>query len=462
MLDQRKNFYKNALSLMLPLIVQNFVTQFMQLADTFMVGAVGETELAAVTSANSLFFVVGLICFGIQSGASVLVTQYHGRENYGAINRVLGMGLYMSVAVTGVIAIVAFVFPTEIMRLLTNNESLWAPGADYARIVGFSYIFMSISGTYVAAQRSMENPKLGAYIFSVSGALNIVLNYILIFGKLGAPAMGCAGAAVATLISRAFEVVVIAFYAPVSKILKLDFSAILHPGKIIIRDFFKYSLPVIMNEGLWSLAVALYAIILGHMENSTHILAAYTLAGNLDKLMSVGLFAAGSAAAVIIGRDVVTKDKDEIRADAMALNKLCFVTGLVGSAVVLLTRAYLCDSVVFPLMELSLPAQSVAKYMLLVIACVTPLRAINLCNVVGVFRGGGDVRYALFCDISPMYALTVPAAAAAALVIGAPIEIVYVCMCLDDVIKIFLSYPRLKSGKWINDITRDEILPQAN
>ncbi|MEG1633777.1 MAG: MATE family efflux transporter [Oscillospiraceae bacterium] len=457
-LKQEPGFYRSALLLMIPMILQNFVTNCMQLADTFMVGALGEVELAAVTMANSLFFVLSLMIFGIQSGASVLVAQYNGRDNKEAINRVMGMGYYVSLSLTTVVALASFFFPREIMRIITNNPLLIEPGADYMRIVGFSYIAMSISGIYISVQRSMENPKLGAYLLTFSGCLNIFLNYMFIFGKLGAPAMGCAGAALATLISRMFEVVVVAIYATRSRNLPFMPKKLLCPGKIIARDFAKYSLPVICNEGLWSFAVALYSVIMGHMANNTPIVAAYTIAGNVDRLVAVALFAAGNAAAVIIGREIGRKaDKESLYSKGVALNLLCLATGIVTGCVLLLVRAFVVDAYVFPLLNMSAEASSIAKFMLLVIAIVMPLRACNLCNVVGVFRGGGDVHYGLLVDVLPMYLLTVPATALTALLLGCDIRIVYICMSLDEIVKIFLCLPRLRNGKWINSVTRDEI-----
>ena len=207
LIREEKAFIREAVLLMLPMILQNFVTFSMSMADTFMVGVLGETALAAVTMANSPFYVMQLMIFGVQSGMSVLVAQYHGRGDQEAI--------------TGLLAITAFCIPEQIMRVLTNNADLVAPGAAYTRYVGFSYFFSAISGVYIAAQRSTENPRLGAVLLTVSGALNIFLNWVLIYGKLGAPMLGCAGAAVATLISRAFEVAVLCVYAAVSRRLPL-------------------------------------------------------------------------------------------------------------------------------------------------------------------------------------------------------------------------------------------------
>lgn len=439
---------------MLPMILQNLVTNFMALADSFMVGALGETELAAVTMANSVFYVLSLIIFGIQSGTGVLVAQYYGKGRLDAINRIMGMGYYVSLGLTALIALLSFFFPMQLMQLVTNNPDLWEPGAEYARIVGFSYVCMAFSGVYIAVQRSMENPGLGAILLTVSGALNILLNYMFIFGKWGAPAMGCAGAAVATLLSRVLEVLVVTGCFFRSKRLPVKPGLMLRPGRIIAGDFIKYSLPVVLNEGMWSLAMSLFSIIMGHMPNSTPILAAYTIAGNIDRMAAVALFAAGNATAVIIGRDIGCGDTKEIYGKGVALNFVCFVTGIISMGILLTIRATLLDGFIFPLMDISAEAGELAKMMLAFIAVIMPLRSLNLCNIVGVFRGGGDVRFGLICDIGPLYCVCLPAAALCGLVFGLGITAVYVCICLDDFCKVFLCLPRLRSGKWINSVTR--------
>lgn len=456
-LRQGRGFYRSAIALMLPMILQNLVTNCMALADSFMVGALGETELAAVTMANSVFYVLSLIIFGIQSGTGVLVAQYYGKGRLDAINRIMGMGYYVSLGLTALIALLAFFFPMQLMQLVTNNPDLWEPGAEYARIVGFSYVCMAFSGVYIAVQRSMENPGLGAILLTASGALNILLNYMFIFGKWGAPAMGCAGAAVATLLSRVLEVLVVTGCFFRSKRLPVKPGLMLRPGRIIAGDFIKYSLPVVLNEGMWSLAMSLFSIIMGHMPDSTPILAAYTIAGNIDRMAAVALFAAGNATAVIIGRDIGCGDTKEIYGKGVALNFVCFVTGIISMGILLTIRATLLDGFIFPLMDISAEAGELAKMMLAFIAVVMPLRSLNLCNIVGVFRGGGDVRFGLICDIGPLYCVCLPAAALCGLVFGLGITAVYVCICLDDFCKVFLCLPRLRSGKWINSVTRETL-----
>ena len=156
LIREEKAFIREAVLLMLPMILQNFVTFSMSMADTFMVGVLGETALAAVTMANSPFYVMQLMIFGVQSGMSVLVAQYHGRGDQEAINRVMGIAFFVSTTITGLLAVTAFCIPEQIMRVLTNNADLVKPGAAYTRYVGFSYFFAAISGVYIAAQRSTK------------------------------------------------------------------------------------------------------------------------------------------------------------------------------------------------------------------------------------------------------------------------------------------------------------------
>ncbi len=421
-----------------------------------MVGALGETELAAVTMANTLFFVLMLLNFGVMSGTSVLVAQYNGRGDKRAINRIMGVGLYMSIIATLIVSIIAALFPTQIMGVLTNNADLIEPGAEYMRIVGFSYVFMGMSGVYIAVMRSMENTKLGAYVLVASGAMNVLLNYMFIFGNFGAPELGCAGAALATLLSRMFEAVIVYIYAFRSKLLTLELKLILRPGKIIVGDFIRFSLPVMINEALWGTAVSIYSIIMGHMDNSTPILAAYTISSNIERLVSMALFASANATGVLVGKEIGKGSSVEtIRSRSAALNVMCVATGILSAAALMLVRQFALDGFIFPLMNISPEAAEISKYMLLVLAMGLPIRAFNMCNIVGVFRSGGDVTYSLICDVVPMFLICVPVVGISALVFMQSITLVYLFRFLDEVVKIVMCAARLKSGKWVNNITRE-------
>lgn len=456
-LKQGKTFYKEYFVLMIPMVFQQFITNFMSLADTFMVGVLGETELAAVTMANSPLFVVQLLIFGIQSGACVLVAQYHGKGNSDAINKVLGIGFYVSCAFSLVVVALELIVPEGVMRVLTNNESLIVPGAVYSRVVCISYFFSAVSGIYIAVQRSMGNTRLGGIVLSASGILNVFLNWVMIFGKLGFPAMGVAGAALATTISRVLEVAACAVYAAFDKSFRIKPALMLRPGKIIARDFAKFALPVVINETLWSAATSLYTVIMGHMADNTPIIAAFTIAGNLERVLTVCLFASSGAAAIMIGSEIGKGNRDSVFGKAVTLNVLALAMGIISTALVFIMRFFFAEDYIFPLMGLSEDAVKTGLYMLTVIGIALPLRSLNLTNVVGVFRGGGDVYFAMAVDVAPIYFVCLPACAICALVLKLDIHIVYICMFLDDIVKVFACMPRLCSGKWINDVTREVV-----
>ena len=456
LIREEKDFIRDAILLMLPMILQNFVTFSMSMADTFMVGVLGETALAAVTMANSPFYVMQLMIFGVQSGMSVLVAQYHGRGDQEAINRVMGIALFVSTTISGLLAVTAFCIPEQIMRVLTNNADLIAPGAAYTRYVGFSYFFSAISGVYIAAQRSTENPRLGAVLLTVSGVLNIFLNWVLIYGKLGAPMLGCAGAAIATLISRAFEVAVLCVYARFSRRLPLMPRALLHPGRVIAKDFAKYALPVVCNECLWSLAFSLYTVIMGHMADNAPILSAYTIAGNLQRMITPASFAAGGAAAVLIGREIGRGNRDQVQRKAWVLDALALVVGLVCMGIIALVRNVLLRPYILPLMHMEGAACDIAMYMMLIMIFVQPLSSVSLTNIVGVLRGGGDVRASLLIDNFPLWCMELPLMCLLGLVLKVPNEVFCLCIAIEHLAKTPVALWRIHGGKWVHDITQSE------
>ena len=273
-LKRGKQFYRNLLLLALPILFQNLITTSLGMIDTFMVGSLGEAPLAAVAQANILVFIIQLIIFGLQSGSSVLISQYWGKGDTDSINRVMGVGFLLAGAISAVFAAALTFFPYQIIGLLTDNQELIPLAADYARIVGPSYLFNSITGIYTGAHRSMENPKLGLGIYAASMCTNTFLNWVLIFGKLGAPMLGVKGAAIATLTSRIVEFIIMAVYAKCNRRFRLKAELLFQPDRALVQKFFRYATPVIINETLWGLGTSMYKVIMGHMEGSTQILAA--------------------------------------------------------------------------------------------------------------------------------------------------------------------------------------------
>lgn len=454
-LKRERGFYKRMWLLALPLILQNLITTSLGFVDTFMVGLLGQSELSAVTAANSPIFLVQVIIFGLISGLTVLVSQYWGKGDTEAINRCMGVALYAGVAIASVVALALFLFPHAVMGMVTNNALLIELGAPYLRIVGVSYVFNAASSVYVGMQRSTENPAMGMIVFAISMLLNTFLNYILIFGKFGAPAMGVTGAAIATLTSRIVEFLLTVLYALTNRRIPLRLGALFRPGTAFIGDFVKYSTPVLINETLWGLGVTVMTSIIGHMLISEEMLAAYAIMGNIDKFSTVACFGVAGATAVIVGKRIGEgAGKDEIYSLGCCLLTVSLLVGAAVSLCLAIALPTVFIPYLYPLFHLEGLALRIAVTMCVVYICILPLKAFDITNITGLLRAGGDARMASVIDLVSQWGVAVPLTLLTALVVDAPVTLVCVALQSENFSKMPWGIFRLRSRKWINDVTR--------
>lgn len=454
-LRREPGFYRRLWALSMPMILQNIITTSLGFADTFMVGLLGNAEMAAVTAANVPIFIIQVVIFGFQSGMAVLVSQYWGRGDTDNINRCMGVALYAVTAFSTALALITFFFPAQVLRLITPNQELVDLAMSYIQIVGFSYIFNGISSIYSGVQRSTEYPAFGMILFAISMCVNTFLNFVLIFGKFGAPALGVTGAAIATLASRVVEFAVALAFALWNKRLPLRWGCILRPGRIILRSFVKYSTPVVCNEAMWSIGTSMLTVIMGHMSNSQDMLAAYALVGNIDKLSTVVCFGIAASAAVIVGKEIgAGKDRQHVYEVSWTLLLVSMLIGGIVMVLLLILLPTLFRPVLFPLFQLTPGAAQVATYLALVYALFMPMRAFDITNITGVLRAGGDAKMASLIDISPLWLVAIPLMAVSALVLNAPTWLVCIAMQAENICKCPLGLLRFRSRRWINDITR--------
>ena len=453
-------FYKRLWTLSLPIILQNLITFSLSLIDTFMVSQLGNAEMAAVTTANVPVFLLISIVFGVQSGLGILVSQYWGSGDVKSINRCLGVACFIGTGITAVLAVMLFLFPVPIMDLLSNEHALSLLGAPYLRIIGFSYVFNMLSSIYASAQRSVENPTFGMKLFGFSTVLNTGLNYLLIFGHLGFPALGVAGAALATLLARMSECLICVVCALRSKTIPLDAGRFLRPGTDMVRRFLKYASPVVVNEAAWGLGNSLLTVILGYTDNSVEMLAANAVMGNLNRLFLVVCFGLGAATAVLVGKAI---GEGQSHGEVMALSQaLLGFAVLVGGAVGL-TGLVLVPTlfvpVIFPLFKLCGESAAIAAAIAVTSFLALPLHAHSISSITGVLRSGGDVGWSTFLDLAPQWLACLPLTALAALVLKTGIWPIAIAMQAECIIKVPLCTWRINSGKWINDLTRRHDTP---
>ena len=454
---REKGFYRRLLALALPILLQNLITNSLGLVDTFMVGTMGQGPLAGVTLANIPVFVFQLMMFGIQSGSSVLISQYWGKGDKEAIDRVMGIGMYAACSIGLVFALIMGFLPDQFMSLFGKDPQVIATAARYARIVGWSYFFDSFVQVYIGAHRAMGNPDRGLYILVVSMACNTFLNWVFIFGNLGAPRLGVEGAALATLIARAIACAISLIWAVCDRQFRIDPALFFRPGGEMIRRFIRIATPVMCNETLWGLGSSLFPTIMGHMDGSEEILAAYAIAGNITNLCTVGVFAIAGAAAILVGQEIGSGSADKVSSLGGLLDALAFLFGVAAGAVFLGLLHWFIVPVLYPMFKLTDSAGDICTMMLTIIFVFLPLRSFDTTNIVGVLRGGGDVRMATIIDLIPLWTVAIPLAALAGLVVKAGIFWVYLAMMSENVVKSFVGFLRFRTGKWVRDVTVPEL-----
>ena len=459
--QREKGFYRRLLALALPILFQNLITNSLGLVDTFMVGTMGQGPLAGVTLANIPVFVVQLMMFGIQSGSSVLISQYRGKGDMKAINRVMGIGMYAAGFIGLVFALIMGFLPKQFMSLFGSDAQVIATAARYARIVGWSYFFDSFVQVYNGVHRAMGNPKRGLYILGVSMACNTFLNWVLIFGNLGAPRLGVEGAALATLLARVLSCSIAVGWAVLDRSFRLDPALLFRPGGEMIRRFVRFATPVMCNETFWGLGTSLFPTIMGHMDGSEEILAAYAIAGNVTNLCTVGMFAIAGTAAILVGQEIGSGNADKVYSLGALLNALAFLFGLASGAVFLGLLHLFVVPVLYPLFKLTPSAGDICTMMLTMMFLVMPLRSMECTNIVGVLRGGGDVRVATLIDLSPLWVVAIPIAALSGLVFKLGIFWVYLGIVSENLVKAVLGLWRFRTGKWIRDVTVPDLREAA-
>ena len=454
-LRREPTFYKWLWKLSLPIILQNLITFSLSLIDTFMVSQLGNTEMAAVTAANVPAFILISIVFGVQSGLGILVSQYWGKGDLKNINRAIGVASFIGTGMILILAVLFFLFPVAIMDLLSNEHELSVLGAPYLRLIGFSYVFNMLSSIYASAQRSVENGIFGMKLFGFSTVLNTILNYILIFGHLGFPALGVAGAALATLLARMSECVICAFCAFRSKTIPLDLGAFLRPGLEMARRFVKYASPVIINEIIWGLGTSTLTVILGYTPNSVEMLAANAVIGNLYRLFLVVCMGLGAASAVMVGKAIGEGQSHE---KVMSLSQALLWFGVfVGGGIALIALILVPTvfiPVVFPMFKLFGQSASIATALAVVCFAAIPLHAYAITAVTGVLRSGGDVVWSTVLDVCPQWLACIPLTALIALVFQAGVWPIAIAMQVECLLKVPLCIWRIGGGKWIHDVTK--------
>lgn len=453
-LVNKDNFGRSVFHLVVPMALQNLINVAVTSADVIMLVRVGETSLSGVSQAGQVQFIMTLIFFGLTSGAAVLTAQYWGKEDTRTIEKVMGIALRFSLIIGLLFTLLALLFPAPIMSIFTPDPQVIAEGAKYLRIVSVTYLMSSITLIYLNIMRSVERVVISTAVYAASLFINIGVNAVLIFGLLGFPAMGAAGAAVGTTVARGVELIIALSYArwirrntAIEKKVTLNWRDIFVRDKQLFRDFLRYSLPVTANELMWGLGTSMNAVIIGHV--GTAMVSANAVAQVTRQLATVVSFGIANAAAIMIGKSIGEQNNEKALDQSRRFVRLTLISGLCGSAIILALRPVLLKMV-------SLPEEATAilSMMLFVMAYFVLAQAYNTTQVVGIFRAGGDTRFGLILDVSTMWGGSILMGALAAFVFHWNVTAIYMLLLCDELIKIPLTTWRYKTKKWLRNVTR--------
>ncbi|MBC8570185.1 MATE family efflux transporter [Zongyangia hominis] len=448
MLIKEKGFYKVILSIAIPIALQNLISYGINMMDTIMLGALGETQLSAASLANQPFFIFTIITFGIASGCSVLTSQYWGKGDKEPIRRIIGIALDVTIVLSLLLFVLLYFFPETAMRIYTNEADVIAAGVQYLKITSFTYLFFGFTNTMICVFRSVEIVKISVIIYSSSFFVNVFFNYVLIFGKFGFPALGIRGAAIATLTARIFEFCVLCVYLFfVDKRIQFRPRNLLVKDKVLAKDFALNSTPVVLNEAMWSVGTSVHSMILGRMGQDA--VAASSISGVVQQLAMVLIIGLGSATAVVIGKAVGASQYERARQSARTLQMIAVGVGALSFAIVMLIK----DPIV-GFYNISATTRAMTNELMIASAVLVAFQALTYTNLIGVLRGGGDTRFVLLIDVIFLWFVGVPLGAVAGLWLKLPVVVVFLCLKSDEFIKFFIGIFRVKSGRWINNLTR--------
>lgn len=443
-----KEFYKLLFSITLPIAAQNFITFTVSMADSLMLGKLGETALSAANLANQLFFILMIITFGVTSAAMVFASQYWGKGDIYSLKRIITIMLRVAFVISTVAAALALCTPEFVMSWYSDDAEVIKEGADYLRIVGWIYPVYSVTNAMVCIFRCAHEIKISIAVYLTSLIVNVFFNWVFIFGNLGSPAMGVRGAALATAIARIAEFIILIIYlAAFEKKIHYTFADFFVPVKDYVKDFVKTGAPVILNETVWSIGSSTLSMIIGHI--STEFVSANSIANIIWQCVWVMISGMGNATAVIIGNAIgMGKDKAYINKMAQSVIVVAGIMGVIAAGIILLIRGPVIN-----FYEVEQSTKDLAMDLIVSYALILVLQSMSVQYVVGIFRGGGDTKFSMFIDTAFLWIFAIPLGAYAGLVLKLSPPIVYLVLRCDEVFKCFAGLIHMKKGRWVRDVT---------
>lgn len=447
--NKKNNFFLNMARLALPIALQQLLVSCAQLVDTAMVTSLGNVTVSAVGVSSRWIFLMNLFYFGISSGSAALISQYWGAKEKSNIRKTCGAAMIMSLAVAVIFCFAMACFPEQLIRVFTSEVPVIKEAAKYMRIIAFMGIFSAFNQIACTVLRATEkvNPPLYSSIAAV--AVNTLLNYILIFGKLGLPALGIKGAALASLISAVVQALILVFVMGNSKeVFKAPIKDFLDLSREFIKKFVVVCMPVVFNEGIWAIGTNIYAMVFARQGSESY--AGYTIFSSIEQVAFVFFVGICHACSIMTGKTIGEGKENEAYKLAKKFVIMTPIIGIITGSVLAVFRE--------PLLSLlnieTQAAFDLASKLVLIYCLWLPIRNIPYTLIVGTFRAGGDTKIGIFYDCISMYVIAIPLVVYLGMFAKVEFHYLLIAMYLgEDLLKAILSLYRFKSKKWIKNLT---------
>lgn len=444
---ENREFMKLLCRTVFPLLIQSLFMQSINFIDQIMVSSLGTEAVAAIGASNKLMSIYNSFLYGSCSGCAMFLAQFWGKKDIKGFQRMFGLTITVTVTIgIGFVALVLAV-PQTLIGIFSEDGIVIGQAVDYMRTVCIAYFLMSIIFPLNFLLRSMNKVKVTMTNTIVSVFFNCIVNYILIYGKLGFPAMGVRGAAIATVMCRVVELTVLMIYILLSKNpafhhMKNCFTYNMEYAK----NFVKKAVPLIGNEMMWSMGTTIYFIIYGRA--GTDALAAMSIMQTLQMLAKIATGGFCGASSIIIGNEIGKGDEKKVYRYCKKFHVAALFVGIISAIVILL--------LISPVISIyGIGETRVGTYVarcMVILAVYIVMNSCNSINVEGIFRSGGDVGYVTLMDMGSIWLIGMPFTILTGLVWHADVVIIYLAYPLLEIYKLFLGHYRFKSGKWLHKL----------
>ena len=445
MMDERKrSLRKEIVRLALPIALQQFMTALVGACDAIMLGKLSQDAMSAVSLATQVTFVFNLFMFAFMAGENMFVAQYYGKGDYTGISQVFSLVTKICGCIAVVFLAGTLFFPEQLMRILTNEETLIVLGSEYLRVIGISYVFSGIAQTFLAIMKNCGAVNMSTLINGVMVILNIALNAVFIFGLSGFPKMGIKGAALATVLATVVQFLWSVGYV-LCRIRAVKFSLRSCEKKLFGR-FWQKTVPLLINNLAWGIGFSMYSVIMGHM--GTDAVAANGIANISKNLVVCFCLGLGNAGSIIVGNRLGADRLQEAKEVGETLTKTAIIAGIVSGLVLIALSPFITKMV-----DLTPTARGYLQKMLLISSYYIAGKSVNCMTIGGIFAAGGDSKFGMLCDSVTLWCIIVPLGCICAFILKLPVMVVYFVLNLDEIIKLPVVYKHYKKYKWIKNLT---------